>query len=274
MTHEIKPLIPVPKLSVEDQKRIYKKLMEDKPKPVANVQNGFYRIDLQKILSNTTPEYRSFLRDAGYEDLDACSHLDIAKNMLRIDQNVRNAALRNGITLTGNDNDYVVNINQIDARKLVESMGYKLLTTGLMYKLFIPYIKYLARQGNVEAQATLDEMITKEEWLEDLILDRKIVKIGIKEKEITLPQTYGGFDRTDINQFGYPTAVKGSGDFNYWFPRGDEMAAFRDLCSSLSLNIANGPSVNTVNLGVRPAKVHYVKNALSPSYYGGNEAWN
>ncbi|MBI2672771.1 hypothetical protein HYX19_00775, partial [Candidatus Woesearchaeota archaeon] len=54
MTHEILPLIPVPKLSVEDQERIYKKLMEEKPKPVVNVQNGFYRIDLQLILQSTT----------------------------------------------------------------------------------------------------------------------------------------------------------------------------------------------------------------------------
>ncbi|MBI2672730.1 hypothetical protein HYX19_00570 [Candidatus Woesearchaeota archaeon] len=246
MTHEIHPLIPVPKLSVKDQERIYKKLMEEKPKPVANIQNGFYMIDLQLILQSTTPEYRSFLRDAGYGDLDACSHLDIAKNMLRIDQDVRDAAARNGITLTGKDNDYVIDINQTNARKIVEAMGYKLLTVALMYKLFIPYIEDLAHQGNEEAQVTLDEMVnTQAEWLEDLILDKNKVKIGTKEKTIMLPQTDGYFDITDINQFGYPTAVRDSGEFPYWFPRRNREAAICVSNSGRCLNLDMEPFLSS-----------------------------
>ncbi len=265
MTHEIRPLIPVPKLSVEDQIRIYKKLMEDKPKSVANVQDGFYRIDLQEILSNTRPEYRRFLKEADYGDLDACSHLDIAKNMLRIDQNVRDAATRSGITLTGNDNDYVVNINQINARKLVESMGCKLLTTKLMYSLFIPYIKDLAQKDNAEAKTTLDEMVNIEaEWLEDLLLYKNLfspyyqVKIGIKERAIILPQTDGRFDRTNINQFGYPTAIKDKtdiGEFYYWGPGRGENAAFRYSNSELGLKLNVWPSIVGSGLGVRLAKI-------------------
>ncbi|MBI2673243.1 hypothetical protein HYX19_03215 [Candidatus Woesearchaeota archaeon] len=257
MTHEIRPLIPVPRLSVQDQERIYKKLMEEKPKPVASVQNGFYRIDAQLILQSTTPEYRSFLRDAGYGNVDINSHLDIAKSMLRIDQNVRDAAARSGITfLITDDNNYVVKISQTNARKLVESLGYRLLTTDLMYSLFIPYIKDLAQKDDAEAKATLDEMVnTKAEWLEDLILDKNKLKIGAKEKAIILPQTDGRFDKTDINQFGYPSAVKDSGEFIYSFPGSDKIAAIRFLNSKLSLNLYREPSSGYNWLGVRLTKL-------------------
>ncbi|MBI2672940.1 hypothetical protein HYX19_01650 [Candidatus Woesearchaeota archaeon] len=255
MTHEIKPLIPVPRLTEADMERIYKKLMEEKPKPVANVQKGFYRINLQLILQSTSSSYRIFLRDAGYGDLDACLYLSIAKNMLRIDQDVRDAAARCGITLTDKDNYYVSDISQTNARKLVESMGYKLLTTALMYRLFIPYIKDLAQQGNLEAKKTLDEMVnTKAEWLEDLILDKNKVKIGSREEEIFLTQTDGRFDRTDINQFGYPVVVKDRiGEFSYSSPKAGEMAANRG--GSLGLGICGKPSLKYNWLGVRLAKI-------------------
>lgn len=43
MTHEIRPLFPVPKLSNERQKELYEELMNPKPKSVSNIQEGFYK---------------------------------------------------------------------------------------------------------------------------------------------------------------------------------------------------------------------------------------
>ncbi len=222
----------------------------------ANIQNGFYQIDKTRILSATTPEYRQFLREAGYGDLEACSGIEIAKGVLRIDQTVRDAATRSGLSLTGNDGDYVVNITHPDARKLVEAMGYKVPTVGLMYRLLIPCIKDLARQGNAEAQATLDEMInTKAEWLEDLVKDKRDIHIGTKSKRLSLPDKDGRFDRSEINEFGYPDVVKNSGEFYYWCPRDNQRAAIRDRVSGLSLVLYRGPSVVDGVLGVRPQKI-------------------
>ena len=216
---------------------------------------GFYQIDKTKIIPATTQEYRTFLKEAGYMDLDAGNGLLVAKSVLKIDQNVRTVARTNGFPLNGNDGDYVTNINHSNARKLTACFEGKLLTTGLMYKVFIPFIKDLAGQGNAEAQATLDEMVnTKAEWLEDLILNKNKVKIGNKNKQLTLLQTDGRFDRADMHELGYPANVKQNGEFYYWFPRDNERAAIRDGDSDLGLGLDWGPSVGSGWLGVRVAK--------------------
>src|SRR3989338_8722382 len=146
------------------------------PPAVANLNNGFYQIDKARILRATTPAYRKFLRGSGYGDLDSCSRIEIAKGVLKYDQDVRDAGTRASLNLTGTDGQYVVNIDHPNARSLVEALGYKVPTVGLMYRVFIPYIKDLVQQNNAEAQVTLNEMtdtsVGKAEWLEDLILDK------------------------------------------------------------------------------------------------------
>jgi len=226
------------------------------PPAVVNLSNGFYQIDKARILAVTSPEYRKFLRESGYGDLDSCSGIGFAKSVLRYDQSVRDAAARAGLFHTGNDGDYVVNINHPDARKLIEALGYKVPTVGLMYRLFIPYIKELAQQNNPEAQATLKKMTdTKAEWLEDLVLNKSRLKIGTSERTITLPDKDGSFDRTEINEFGYPSSVKGSGEFYHWHVSGDEIAAIRFRDSELDLFLNGGPSIVVGWLGVRQSKI-------------------
>ena len=159
-------------------------------------------------------------------------------------------------------NGYVNRINQENARKLVKKLGnYKLLTTGLMYRLVIPYIKDLAQQGNIEAQVTLKEMIYtplgKAEWLEDLVLDKTRLKIGTQKRTISLPDRDGRFDRVDINEFGYPAQVEDSGEFHYWYPRYNENPAVRSGDSGLDLGLGSGPSIEVSRLGVRLAKFLY-----------------
>ena len=217
----------------------------------------FYLIEKPRILSATTPAYRKFLRESGYGDLDSCAGIEIAKGVLKIDPAVRQAAARVNLNLSGNDGDYVVNINHPNARKLVEALGYKVPTVGLMYRLFIPYIKELAQNGNPEAQATLNEMInTKAEWLEDLVKDKKKVCIGIKEKRLSLPDKDGIFDRADINEFGYPNAVRDQGEFYYCYPRDNKIAAFRYWDGSgPGLDLGGGPGYGGGGLGVRPSKI-------------------
>src|SRR3989344_510584 len=224
-----------------------------------NLENELYIIDKPRILNATTPEYRQFLRDSGYGDLDSCSGIGFAKGILKYDQSVRQAAARAGLALSGTDGDYVVKINHPDARRLVEALGYKVPTVGLMYRLFIPYIKELAQSGNAEAQATLNEMkgipVGKAEWLEDRILDYNRLLVGKTERAIFLPDKDGSFDRADINDFGYPTSVKRSGEFYRGQPGGNERAAIRNRGSEVDLNLSWGPSFKDDRLGGRPSKI-------------------
>ena len=229
------------------------------PPAVANLHNGFYQIDKARIVAATTPAYRQFLRESGYGDLDSCSGLGVAKRVLKYDQSVRDAGTRAGLNLTGVDGQYVVNINHSNARKLAEALGYKVPTVGLMYRLCIPYIKELVQQGNAEAQATLNEMtdssVGKAEWLEDLVKGKKKVCIGTKEKKLSLSDRDGRFDKSNINEFGYPTSVKAAGEFYYWHVSGDERAAFRGWSPELCLSLDGRPSFEGDGLGVRLAKI-------------------
>ncbi len=225
------------------------------------LEDDFYVFTRDQIRQTTSQNYRHFLRvadyaDLDYADLDNASELRIAKRLLRIDRRVRDVAARNNVAITGDDNKYLVNINQADARKIVGGLGGKLLTVGLMYRLFIPYIKELAQQNNQEAQATLKEMTNiKAEWLEDIILDGKRVRIGIAVRNILLPRNSGRFDRVDINEFGYPTSVKDQGEFYYWHVDENERAAIRGGSSVLVLNLDGAPAVADAFLGVRVAKI-------------------
>ncbi len=223
----------------------------------STMQNGFYHIEKPYLLAHTSTNYRRFLRESGYGNLDTGSGLEVAKGVLKLDAVVRTAATRTGITIAGNDGDYLVDINHPNARKLVETLGYTVLTVGLMYKVFIPHIKDLVGQNNVQAQATLDEMVNdKSEWLEDIIKDKQDVYIESKHQRLVIPtSTNGWFDHTDMNEYGYPNTVKPSGEFYYWYPRGNNQAAVRSGGSELDLDLFWGPSVEVGRLGVRLAKI-------------------
>ncbi len=234
---------------------------------LAKQNEEFYQIDKPMILTATTPAYREFLREAGYGDLDNCSRIEFAKGVLRIDPAVRDAAARVNLNLQGNDGDYVVNITHPNARRLVEAMGYKVPTVGLMYGLFIPWIKNLIYfEGNAEMRATLREMKCKKaEWLEDLILDRTRLKIGTQERRLSFLDEGGGFDRGDINEFGYPSAVKGvpvgsyPWEFFYWRPKDNEISALRGGSPELHLILFGKPSVEADWIGIRPIKFFHKK---------------
>jgi len=223
--------------------------------PIGSIVNGVYVFDNHQLVQATTPVYRKFLKESGYADLDSCLKLEVSKGLLKMDQNVSKVALDRGITLNGNIGDYVTNINHSDSRILVQSLGYQVLTTKLMYGLFIPYIKSEASKGNAEAQATLKEMIdTKAEWLEDLVLGKNKLKIGSKETRLNLPKKDGRYDIADVNHYGYPEKVKDSGEHYLWASKGDEKAAIRGRYSGLGLSLDWGPSIAGPGLGVRVAK--------------------
>lgn len=234
-------------------------------------QEGFYRIPIATVKNSLSAGYIQFLNGAGYGNLDNSQELRVAKEILKVDQRVIDAAARANVTINSSSNNYLVNINQTDGRKVVEGLGGKLLTTALMYKVFIPYIKQLAQSGNAEAQKTLHEMTSeKAEWLEDIVLKpgviekitrgapKTMVKIGSNEQAVDMEMGNDGrFDHADMNDFGYPTNVRSGdqGEFYYWHPSGNERAAIRGGFPGLGLNLNWAPGDAGDRLGVRVAKI-------------------
>ncbi len=218
------------------------------------LESSFHHIPISYVLKNTSKTYRSFLKEAGYGSIDKMDYLLVGKKLLRKDERIENIAKKQKIELVTNNNNVIVNINQEDSRKIVEALNYKLLTTGLMYKIVIPYLK---KEDDKDggAEETLKEMINSyAEWLEDKILDQKRLVIGKKEKEITLSKNDGHFSRIDLNKYGYPTNIKYDGEYYLWTTDKNLRAAFRSRNSDLCLNLYRKPGYVISKLGVRLAK--------------------
>src|SRR3989338_8658426 len=248
MINALKPWDVPNLISPEEAIENIKEYMRDKqreaeeekanPKPVivplvqpVSLEDNFYKFTMDQVRQVLTPDYLRFLEESGYApDLDRASGLAIEKGILKADDNIAQVIQNNRIAAVIEDNTkYITSINQTNGRKLVEALGYRLPTTAVMYKLFIPHLKLLTEQGNTEAKKTLEEMLNKKaEWMYDLILNGNKVKIGSREKQLVFSESHGYFDRSDINEFGYPNAVdQQQGEFRYWAPNEDENAVFR-----------------------------------------------
>ena len=241
-----------------EQEKLKKESKNLKPKIITSVSdNDFYKFSMEEVREKLSKDYLKFLKKSGYApELDSASGLMIAKRILKADDEVRKLISENNIEAKIEDNtNYVVNINHANSKRLVNLLGYQLPTTGIMYRLFIPSLKDLAESGNEEAKANLNEMNTKAEWLEDLVLDKLRLKIGNAERRIILPDKDGRFDRADISEYGYPTLVRDHGEFYHWHVSGDERAAIRSRDSEFYLSLVRGPSVESDGLGVRRAKI-------------------
>ena len=270
MTHPIKPYIITPNL-IEIAKAIMAEPAPQGPKiPDASpehhvpenagitalLQDNFYIFPIQDVKAALTQKYIEFLKESGYADLNSCSGLGIEKTILKADDAIKELLARKNISAVIEENtNYIVSINHSNSKRLIEALGCQLLTTNLMYNLFIPYLKAKA-SSNPEAQATLSEMVkTKMEWLEDLVLDKSKVKIGTKTLSSALILDRDGrFGRSDLNEFGYPLAVRGTGEFYYFSPKGDKRAAFRVSGSYFVLDLNREPSFENCRLGVRRTK--------------------
>jgi len=219
----------------------------------------FYKFPIYYVNQNLSLDYINLLKNSGYApEIDKASGLMISKKMLSVNADVRLSALYNSFDFKVSNKDYLVKINQTDGRKLVESLGYKLPTAAIMYKLFIPYLKNMVELSK-EAKATLEEMSTKIEWLDDEIIDQEIIKIGDIETKLNILKQVGSFNKADLNDFGYPNVVKedlDQGEYNYWPPKGNKNAVIRNQSSSFSLDCNWKAHDSDSVLGVRLVKFY------------------
>ena len=207
---------------------------------IEEIEKEFYIIPKEYILTKTTQNYRNFLKKANYMDLDSSDGLLIEKKI----------------------NKTAINWNK--GKKLLENGSYKLLTVGLMYLVFIPWLKEKELQEQTDIKETLNEMKNKyAEWLEDQIINKNTLKINNKEIKIDFLKQDGWFDKEDINEYGYPRKLKENGEHYYWYPRDNEIAAVRNGDSELSLVLVREPGIVDVELGLRRSKIFYLKKENS-----------
>ena len=92
--------------------------------------------------------------------------------------------------------------------------------------------------------------------MEDLILNKNKVKIGSREIVLSLPSGNGAyFDKSDINEFGYPNTVnQQQGEFYYWHPSAAENVVICLRYSGLGLDIYRDLLGVSGGLGVPRAK--------------------
>jgi|SRR3989344_1667821 len=196
-------------------------LLDSTAPPITKrLRENCYFIPRSTILASLSREYRTFLGRAGYGNLTTCSGIQIGKKLLEFEngrelheyEKISRAASRG--TLTYDKIDHYGAKHLLEERFTMRSRG-KVLTVGLMYNLFLPYIKRLAEEGSLDAQSTIEEMRRSSEWLEDRVSAcencheiriaenvNKRVTSGIKK--IDLPPFNHRYGGEDINEFGYP----------------------------------------------------------------------
>ena len=221
---------------------------------------NFYVIERQAVLDSTTQRYRDVLKNAGYGDFDSCSSIGVSKLMLKADSEVRSKVRSRGMMVSVSDNNggAVVNINQANARRLAQDLDCQLPTVGLMYILFIPFIKELARQENSDARNTLDEMLrARDEILEDRYLDIDTIKIGRNRISAMPLSTSGSFSRDGVNSFGYPHRFVNGGEFQYWHHGLSigPLVSIRRRSATLDLDITCKPRYRSQSTGLRLVKI-------------------
>lgn len=207
---------------------------EKKPEPIVSseiLQKDFYIIPKDYLLHKISKPYRDFLKLSGYMDLDSADCLLIEKKIFNTE------------------------IDQLEGKKLVESQGYKLLTVGLMYLVFIPYIKDQAKSKNKEAQTTLKEMVKYGEWMEDSISNQDVLKIGSNEIQLKLPKNEGYFNSGDINYLGYPEVIKSSGEYHYRQRDFGSVITLRSNGSNLGLDLHWFSNNVHKRIGIRRVKI-------------------
>ncbi|MBS3174945.1 hypothetical protein J4440_03640 [Candidatus Woesearchaeota archaeon] len=222
-----------------------------------------YRFAEKEIREVLSPEYIEFLKEAGYVDLKETPNLYVSGKLLIMDNDVRTVCQSHpeiGIDHTSYaPNEIITKINQDKSRKLVENLrglngNYgKVLTTAIIYRLFIPKIKKAANSGDSCAKATLNEMVRGySELMEDEVLNRRKLKIEKAYRNLEqLPQS-DYFDNLNLNEFGYPKVTKEEGEFYLHNNLNlERIVALRSWGYGLDLYLNWEPSIGGDKLGVR-----------------------
>jgi len=220
-----------------------------------NQFNSNYRFNADEVGSVVSSGYKAFLRDAGYVDLDITPNLFVVSSMLRVDDRVAECAAKQNIGLYHKSDNVISRINQYDGRMLVNGLGGVLLTNAFMRSLVIPSIKDASKKGEKFADSTLNEMVNDyAEFTEDSIKERRRLVIGNAERDIELKKGSGYFNRSDIDEYGFPTTFRGDGKFMYWNNNNCDIAVIRNRSSGLNLSLSGTPADTMDVLGVRFAK--------------------
>ena len=205
-------------------------------------QNDFFTIPREFVLERITPKTVTFYRQVNYLDLEA-GHLCVAQNPL--DEEFTSGVITK----------LVDNIDYVQGRELVASLGLRLPSPAIMYKVIIPYLKQYAPSG-IMLNHILERMRNDySEFLEGIVFQDIGSKncdlwligeaktenshIQIKRK-LTLPhrvrdsgfkdyEVNGSFVAEDLDEFGFPKSLRQDGEFKYWGPQEFNIPLAREL---------------------------------------------
>lgn len=240
-------------------------------------ENQFFIIPKDEVLAVLAPETVNFYQRAKYLDLTS-GDLHVSTDLLRSNWKLLD------------------NIDYEEGRRIVQEHNLQLPSVALMYLVIIPYLK--RHQSDKKLGNVLRSMNHNCEFLEDVVIQNDGIeessdsayglklKVGNRKTALLLPhkieeeagkfwnyEVSGSFSLEDLNDLGFPTALKDKGEFMYWGPNdfnrfvGKELypygggpqgqvATIRSFGQTLDLNLIFRPSNDIQdNLGVRGLKV-------------------
>lgn len=220
------------------------------------VAGKFYRMGMDEIVRRTSQNYIDFLKEAGYIE-GSPRYLEVNEDLLKINKSVKEIAgkIKIEIKAEKKDGDYFLEANQCDARTIIGALGGRLLTAGLMYKVFIPFLNALSKKDDVGAKKTLRRMRSSiySEFLEDVVLGNKKAVICNGERILSFPEKYGNFNLSDLDEYGYPSQTREfDGAFPYHPAENPESAVLR--CYKLGLNLKHNIYFGSFFTGMRFAR--------------------
>ncbi len=275
MTHEIRPLIPVPELTKEDQIRIYKKLMT------------------QPIPSNIRNQEDYILLEAKQHGSYSYPDLLVSMHRLGLTNEVEQAADVLGLKVsnTAQEQDghqYIGNIQHEQAINLVKESSY----IPLNLRLFVDFLKEIKQglngkkvyDGNKNIIPSDRLLITwneitevrnpwRAEWLDNKFIQEgkqyytiyhKINPNGtlklVKEplEECLMKDKTPGIDLEDwlerATNHGLPLKDVKSGSLYYWHPENDAVAGFDTISGGSYFLCGRDHGLSGSSFGVRRAR--------------------
>ncbi len=281
MTHEIHPLIPVPKLTDERMKELLEKYLTKPNKPISR---------------NTRNPESYILLEAKQHGNYSYPDLLVSMHRLGLTQEVEKAANKLGLILTNtaqeqDGHQYIGNINHEHAINLVKASG--LIPVNL--RLFVDFLKEVkycldgekkVYDGNkniipYDRLLTAWNEITKvrepwrSEWFDNRFVKEndkwytiyyKINPNGILElakeplEDCLMKNKLPGIDLEDwlerANSQGLPPKDVKSGSLHCWYPKNDHVARFGAFSVWAFLFCCGDPQFSGSGLGIRAAKIN------------------
>ncbi|MFA4886886.1 MAG: hypothetical protein WC595_01610 [Candidatus Nanoarchaeia archaeon] len=151
--------------------------------PYSLPDSEFYFFPKETILERTTWEYRHFLLESGYGNLEDCQGVMIGKRFLKSERKLRELATQRSITFSSTKDGHMGFSEWKEARRMVRELGYRMVPSGIWYQILQPHlieVKEKSRWWQREVKRGMKEIEKESEWLADYLSGPNQVLVGNK----------------------------------------------------------------------------------------------